>query len=104
VAGFTARVAHLFETLDDLESKTKKIKTSGNVPYNSSHTSDGIQFENVSMYTPNGTKLVQDLSFTVREGCNLLITGPSGSGKTSILRTLNGLWPFFDGNKNLIFF
>lgn len=57
-----------------------------------------IQFENVTCYTPTGIQLATKLNFKVEPGKNMLIMGPTGSGKSSILRIMNGLWPFYKGN------
>lgn len=45
--------------------------------------------------------IVRNLSLTIRQGQNLLITGPSGCGKTSFLRGLAGLWEAHAGTIEL---
>lgn len=39
----------------------------------------------------SGQPILQDISFTVRDGEFLSILGPSGCGKTTLLRILTGL-------------
>ena len=57
-----------------------------------------ISFSQVSLIYPNTTKtIIEDLSFTVREGEFVLVIGPTGVGKSSLLRLINGLVPHHTG-------
>lgn len=58
---------------------------------------DSIAFEDVSVVTPTGMKLIAGLTFKVEPGENLLICGHNGAGKSSIFRCLGGLWPVAQG-------
>lgn len=50
-----------------------------------------IEVTNISKSLPDGRKLLDDISFTVRKGEFVGILGASGAGKTLTLRCLNGL-------------
>ncbi len=39
-------------------------------------------------------KIIDNLSFNLKKGENLIILGPNGAGKTVLLKTLIGLIPF----------
>jgi len=56
-----------------------------------------IKFENVSIVSPDGKLLVEDLTFQVRLQQNVMVTGPNGSGKSSLFRVLGELWPLHCG-------
>ena len=60
-----------------------------------------IKFENVSLWSPDGTMLVRGLNMEVAEGRSVIIVGPNGAGKSSILRMLGGLWPLQAGTVSM---
>eukprot|EP01119_Soliformovum_irregulare_P001270 TRINITY_DN109_c0_g2_i1.p1 TRINITY_DN109_c0_g2~~TRINITY_DN109_c0_g2_i1.p1 ORF type:complete len:597 (-),score=178.71 TRINITY_DN109_c0_g2_i1:125-1915(-) len=100
LAGFTARVSDMIETLSRLDGfqveNVFQVEPQVQLE-NEVESQTCIKFDDVTCYTPAGTCLASNLKFQVEQGENLLIMGPPGSGKTSILRILNGIWPYFSG-------
>ena len=64
-------------------------------------TSEAVSVEQMQVNLPDDTALLQDISFTLQLGRNVLIKGVSGSGKSTLLRALAGIWPFVTGKINL---
>lgn len=59
--------------------------------------SDRIEFIDVPICLPNGKVILENLTFTVNPGENVLVVGPNGSGKSSMFRILGELWPLYGG-------
>lgn len=58
---------------------------------------DVVEADNMQINLPDGKPLLENISFTLHPGHNVLIKGVSGSGKSTLLRAISGIWPFVDG-------
>ena len=58
---------------------------------------DVVEVNNMQINLLDGKPLLENISFTLHPGHNVLIKGVSGSGKSTLLRAISGIWPFVDG-------
>ncbi len=56
-----------------------------------------LELVNFGVKLPDGRQLISNLSLTLTSGDRLLITGRSGIGKSTVLKAINGLWPYSIG-------
>lgn len=59
---------------------------------------DAIQVNDMALSTPQGTPLLTGLNLHFPPGSWSKLSGRSGLGKSTLLRTLTGIWPWFDGH------
>lgn len=105
LAGFTARVTQLKTVLNDLNAGKYTRTMISNPGTDVLKPNSGkllfkdntIKFDRVPLITPNGDVLINELSFTIKSGMNVLVCGPNGAGKSSLFRILGELWPLFGG-------
>lgn len=60
-----------------------------------------IHFENVSFSYDEKSSVLDDISFTARQGQTTALVGPSGSGKTTIITLAARLWDVQEGSIRL---
>ncbi|MBV8681003.1 MAG: ABC transporter ATP-binding protein/permease, partial [Aquitalea sp.] len=84
--------------LDRLSGYTESMQQAASLPRPQiEQQGQRLALENFSLQTPDGSRLLDDVSLDVASGSALLIRGRSGSGKTTLLRSLAGLWPYSSG-------
>ncbi len=96
-------------TLDRLTSFEKAINATAATDSQTiiKHHDHQVIFENLTVKSPTGTALIDNLNVSLPQGSTLLIQGKSGLGKTTLLRTIAGLWAYSSGTitrpKNALF-
>jgi vitamin B12/bleomycin/antimicrobial peptide transport system ATP-binding/permease protein len=60
-----------------------------------------LQANGIVIRAPSGSEIISLEDIRIEAGDSLLIRGRSGIGKTSLLRTLSGIWPYFEGRITL---
>lgn len=65
------------------------------------HNDTELAINKVSVFTPDGYNLVQDINLNIKQGERILVAGPSGCGKSTLLRAFAGLWPYANGSVNI---
>ncbi len=61
------------------------------------HNKYMLSVENLKLKLPSGKILFDNFAVNLIPGDRLLIQGPSGFGKSTLLKALNGMWPFTEG-------
>ncbi|MFC5061697.1 ABC transporter ATP-binding protein/permease [Actinomycetospora atypica] len=91
-AGYRAVLDRLTGLLD-ADAEARALPT-----LDATDRSEGLAVRDLTVRTPDGALLVEELDLTLGESDTLLITGRSGFGKTTLLRSLADLWPYAEGS------
>ena len=92
---------NVYDSLTSIEKLSKitdsKIEETGNLAF-SYNNGCKISFNGVGFIYPNGSRALQEISFTATKNQTVCFTGNSGSGRSTILRLLTGAYTGFTGN------
>ncbi|CAG8583166.1 11700_t:CDS:2, partial [Diversispora eburnea] len=94
LAGYTSRIGQLLEALEEINMELENVDIDNpfNDPPRPPSSELSIIFDQVTIMTPSGNKLLSEFKFMIEQENNVMIIGPNGSGKSSILRVMCGLW------------
>ena len=61
------------------------------------HQTEGFDVQDLSLWLPNGRRLLEGFDLHLQPGERLLIRAPSGFGKSTLIRALTGIWNHASG-------
>ncbi|GAD80800.1 ABC transporter ATP-binding protein/permease [Vibrio ezurae] len=93
------RLTQFIEAMDKCEALAQASATTSSQGVTDKPTTApyGVSCEQLQIQKPNGQTLLSNISLQVKSGESLMIKGASGLGKSTLLRTLAGIWPFYQG-------
>lgn len=86
------RLNTIFETKPDAsyDYKVRELEINSNTPL--------VEFKNVDFYYFEERKIFEDLSFSMAQNKQYAFVGATGSGKSTIVKLIDGLYPYQDGS------
>src|SRR5271154_3335098 len=70
-----------------------RVREGGQLERREYHGNVSIEAASITVNAPNGTRLLDPISFTVFPSEMVALMGPAGAGKTTLLKALNGYTP-----------
>ncbi|MBH5329334.1 ABC transporter ATP-binding protein/permease [Eikenella sp. S3360] len=99
LAGFQVALNALDNTPDNAPDNAPQKQPAH--PEHGGHAEHGhaarLEVDDLTLHTADGRTLLHGLSLAARAPEWLLLEGRSGIGKSTLLRTLAGLWPYYQG-------
>lgn len=87
------RLGGFFEYLQN--AKNTQIQAMQNIKF---EKRPDFEISHLTLKTPDEKLLLKNLNHHIPLGSRLLIKAPSGYGKSTLIRTLQSLWPYHEGN------
>jgi ABC transport system ATP-binding/permease protein len=70
-----------------------RVREGGQLERREYHGNVSIEAASITVNAPNGTRLLDPISFTIYPSEMVALMGPAGAGKTTLLKALNGYTP-----------
>ena len=97
IAEWRAVTQRLLTFLNHMQEVEKVAEENNQLQYRP-QAQNKIATEQLTLFTPRGQVLLQDVTTSFVHGQNYLIKGRSGIGKSTLVRTLANIWPYGKGN------